>query len=217
MAIEKTFEDKVWILKADVEGIVTDRVKKVSDRSNDWKAKAEDFQVKYQEAATRATTADTLAAQITTLQGELTQSKGAMSRFTAASKAGITDADTIDLLEFSHSKSQVGVTEADQQDFAAWIGANKAKPESAPAALRHLFAADGQPPAPGAPPAPAPTPGAPSTPGAAPAAPQQRQPWASPSTGQAPAPPAPAGGLTPDAINGAQTMDQLQALIAQRK
>ncbi len=111
----------------------------VSDRANSWETRAKEAEGKLAEAEQRATTADTLAARVTELEGKLGQAEGAHARYRAASQAGISDSDTIDLLEYSHGKAMQGKAKKDQVAFGPWLEGIKADPNTAPAPLRHLF------------------------------------------------------------------------------
>jgi len=88
-----------------------------------------------------------IKAQVQALTSALEQAKaeaathsGALARFRAAGTLGIADPDTIDALEFAHTRAMAGVEEAKRVPFDAYLGQIKADPTLAPSYLRPVLA-----------------------------------------------------------------------------
>lgn len=166
----------------------------------------------------------TLASALEAAKAEAMTHAGALNRFRAAGSLGIADPDTIDALEFAHTRAMAGVEEAKRVPFDAYLGQIKADPTLAPSYLRPVLA--GQvaapaptpgAPAPGSPPpaaaaAPAPN-GAPAP--AAPAPGQQRPTWAPATNGQQPVNPGARQGFI-DRVNSARTMEDIVRIQQER-
>jgi len=213
MATEIEHEGQVFILKSDVETIVRDRVGKVSTRATEWETKAKEALGKLGEVEGRATTADTLATQVQDLTTKLGQAEGKFGRYQAATQHGVSDAETIEALEWAHTKAMGGLAKKDQVDFGGWLEGAKADPTQAPTYLRHLFTPEQEGQSAAAPqPTQQPT-------GATQTAPTGQQPqpqWQSTMRGQQPSPPPPAGGMDVGTIRQADNMDAWEALYQQR-
>ena len=194
-------EGQVYVLQADVEAKIQERVGQQAAKTAEWKAQAEEAAAKLAELTDRAANADTLTQQLSTLQEQLETERGRFERFQAA--APITTAPaTLAALELGHQQAMRDLPEAQRVGFADWVSRVREQPDLAPPYLRPMLAPAKQETT--APPADqTSTNGADQQP-----AQDQRPAWAPAAKGQQPAP-SPQPTDAAQAIEKAQTFEDL--------
>lgn len=123
-------EGQTYILKADMDHAIKDRIGKVATRASEAESQLRQHQQKLEGL-------DSMQSQITELQGQLSQSQTKFSRYQAISRAGLSDPDIIDAIEWQYDRSTNGAENKPALD--QWLQAQIANPATAPAILRpHL-------------------------------------------------------------------------------
>lgn len=202
-----------YFSQAEIDVIVQNRVKAKDETIDAHAAKIKSFEPQLAQL-------QTITAERDTWKTKAETEAARFSRYQAAAAHGITDPDTIEVLETAHTKAMARVEEAKRTDFGGYLNAVKADPTLAPAWARGLFQAQpgatGQPAGQGA--------------GQGAQNPQQGQPagqpagqpqgqeqqvvrpaWAPAGEGQRTVTP----GQTPELtqrISGAKSLDELQAI-----
>lgn len=209
--------------QAEIEATIKDRLKTKEAEITQRDAALKDAEKRLGEFEPLRTQAQQTAALLEKAQAEAAAAASALTRYRAAGTLGIADPDTIDALEFAHTRAMASVEEGKRVPFDAYLTQIKTDPTLAPSYLRPVLsgiaAPVAAPPAPGQPPAPAagaPTP-APPAPGAPPAGqPPARPVWAPAVAGQRQVDP----GHRQDfaaRVASANTLEDVQKLSAERR
>lgn len=106
------------------------------------------LQARVEQATKGAGDAAALQGQIDTLTKQLDTARREQGEYIAAASAGVTDPKKLKFIRLAYEDAHEGVEEAKRPAFEAWLA--DASGARAHDAVRHLFAAPGQPPAAGA-------------------------------------------------------------------
>jgi len=100
----------------EINDIVRARLDKAAEKRRAIESERDDLAKRWEEAQPQLSAAEALARRTQELEAQLAQSQGSLKRYQAATTYGVTDADTIEALEFAHSK--LG---DDAPDFAEYL------------------------------------------------------------------------------------------------
>ena len=100
-----THEGKEYILKSEVDNIVTTRISKISENRRTTQAELDSLTQKYQSMEEQIKGVNALHSQIATLQDELSTSNQRYSRHSAIATHGITNPKVRDLVEWGLHRS----------------------------------------------------------------------------------------------------------------
>lgn len=199
-----------YFSQAEVEGIVKDRVKKLDETIDGHVQKIKSLEPQLAQI-------QTLSTEVNDWKGKTSKAEAAAARLQAAMSHGITDTETLDLLQIAHERAMGRVAdESKRVDFATYLGEVKKDPTLLPKPLQGVF--QGQPAADaGKAAGQGQGQGAGEQSGAEqPKADPARPAWASSGNGQRTVTP----GATPELgqrIAGAKTMAELEAISAERR
>lgn len=140
MPTEIEHEGKKYILKSDVDDIITSRVSEVSAKRREAEARAVAAERELENAKAKLTEADGLGAQITDLRAELAAANARYDRHSQIAAAGITDPDVRDAIEWAYERTNGRLPKKDQRSLEDTLAAWAEEPDSAPASVRHHFA-----------------------------------------------------------------------------
>lgn len=144
-ATEKEFENQKWLLKADVEGLITERVGKVAERARAAEAKLKELETAAEESAGKVAAHDVLVVEAAKLKADLAAASGRYETYTALAARGIADPDVVEGFATGHQRAMAGKAKKDHVAIGDWIDELVAEPDGAPALLRpHLPAAGGE-------------------------------------------------------------------------
>lgn len=198
----------------EINAMISERVKNHGAALSEAQNTATEWKTKYENASKAVATVDALTSQVSELQAKLSKAEGGLGRFRAAASIGVTDADTIDALEFAHQKAMGGVEEKDRIGFEDYLKFCKEKPDHAPSYLRGVFAGQEQKAAPKADPKSAPGTNKGTNNGQDPA--KKPPPWASATAGTRPVAPGSSASFV-DQVRSIDKLDDLFKLADQRK
>ena len=138
---EIEYEGRAYILKANVESIVKERVSKVASRASEAEARASEIQEQLKSFEGKQASVDVLTNQINELKTQLQQSNTRFNRYQSISKIGITDTDLIDVIEWQYDKAMKDTPAKEQTSLSDWLDHHLENPTEAPRSIRpHLTA-----------------------------------------------------------------------------
>lgn len=114
-------EGKEYILKSEVDNIVSSRVSKVSEARRKSESQLETLQTDYNAMLDKIKGVDALHTQIASLQDELKHSNNKYTRHSAIASHGITNPEVRDLIEYQYSKSMESKPKKDRQTLGDWL------------------------------------------------------------------------------------------------
>ena len=114
-------DGKEYILKDDVDGLVRERLSKITESKRQLESRTELLSNQLQEMETKVKNSDAMASQIAQLQDELSISHKKYERHSAIAQHGITDSRIRDLVEWQYSKSMESKAKKDQVNFSTWL------------------------------------------------------------------------------------------------
>ena len=130
-----THEGKEYILKSEVDNIVSSRISKVSESRRATEAELEKIRASYHDMSERIKGVDALHSQIATLQEELTNSNQRYNRHSAIASHGITNPEVRDLVEYQYKKTMEGMNKKDRVTLGEWLGSMQ-DPQNIPHVLK---------------------------------------------------------------------------------
>ena len=130
-----THEGKEYILKEDVEGIVSSRLSKTSEARRAAEARIADMETKFKSQQEKLSSVETLTHQLTMLQGDLKAARAQYSQHSTITNHGITNANIRDAVLWSYQEQMQGMAKKDQVDLNTWLTLIKTDPTKAPPIL----------------------------------------------------------------------------------
>jgi len=129
-------DGKTYILKADVENIIKQRIDKVAARANQAEQRADQLQSELDKASKSTSTIDLLTQQLEEMNSKLQTSEQKFTRYQAISKHGLTDPTIVDAIEIFFEKSQEGKAKKERSSLGEWLDQIVENPDNAPTILR---------------------------------------------------------------------------------
>jgi TolA-binding protein len=120
-----THEGKEYILKEEVDGIVRERLSKVTEAKRQAESRANLLESQISDMESKVKNTDAMASQLAQLRDELAVSNQRYERHSAIANHGITDPEIRDLVEWQFSKAMEGKPKKDQVSLATWLGGMK--------------------------------------------------------------------------------------------
>ena len=114
-------DGKEYILKEDVDGLVRERLSKITESKRQLESRSELLSNQLQEMETKVKNSDAMASQIAQLQDQLSISHKKYERHSAIAQHGITDSRIRDLVEWQFSKSMESKAKKDQVNLSTWL------------------------------------------------------------------------------------------------
>lgn len=135
---EITQDGHVYILKSTVDGIVSGRVSKYSEKLRAKESELEALQAQFDEASGKLGQIDTFQQRISQLEGELSQANTRYDRHAVLSGIGVNDESVRATFEHLHS------TLGGETPFSDWVNGMKEDPSKAPLILQSFIKPQGQ-------------------------------------------------------------------------
>tara|TARA_R110002020_G_scaffold395103_1_gene605219 strand:+ start:85 stop:717 length:633 start_codon:yes stop_codon:yes gene_type:complete len=129
-------EGKEYILKSEVDNIVTSRISKISESRRTTQGELDTLQAKFDSMQDKIKGVDALHNQIATLQDDLTHSNTRYSRHSAIANHGITNPEVRDLVEWQYSKAMDGRAKKNHQTMGDWLDGMKQEGADVPHILK---------------------------------------------------------------------------------
>jgi len=136
-----THEGKEYILKEEVDNIVTSRISKISESRRTSQSELEAMKEQYQSMQEKFKGVDALHGQIATLQEELSHSNKKYSRHSAIASQGITNPEVRDLIEYQYSKAMENQNKKDRVTMGEWLDGMKGEDAKIPFILQPYLGA----------------------------------------------------------------------------
>ena len=130
-----THEGKEYILKSEVDNIVTTRISKISENRRTTQAELDALRQKYESMEEQIKGVNALHSQIATLQDELSTSNQRYSRHSAIATHGITNPKVRDLVEWEYKNAMETRNKKDKQTMGEWLDGFKAEDAKIPMLL----------------------------------------------------------------------------------
>ena len=130
-----TIEGVEYVLKSDVQTIITDRVKNISTKASQHEEHAQKLQSQLDELQGKLGTVDVMSEKMKELEAQLNEANSRYDRHVSMADMGITDPDVRDLVEWQYSKSTKGTE--NPQSMVDWLKGLQADPTNAPVTIRH--------------------------------------------------------------------------------
>lgn len=137
-------DGSTYYSQAEIEAAIKDRLKAKETEIAQRDAALKDAEKRLGEFEPIRTQAQQIAAALEKAQAEAAAATGALTRYRAAGTLGIADPDTIDALEFAHTRAMAGVEEGKRVPFDAYLTQIKTDPTLAPSYLRPVLSGIGQ-------------------------------------------------------------------------
>ena len=131
-----THEGKEYILKSEVDNIVTTRISKISENRRTTQAELDSLTQKYQSMEEQIKGVNALHSQIATLQDELSTSNQRYSRHSAIATHGITNPKVRDLVEWEYKNAMETRNKKDKQTMGEWLDGFKSEDAKIPMLLQ---------------------------------------------------------------------------------
>lgn len=139
MSKVKVIDGVEYILKTDVDEIVSSRISKYAEKVREYESRIDSYQSEIDAAKSSAGLVEKLNGQIDTLQSELSTARSQYERHSTIGQYGITDPNIRDAIEWSFEREMKGRPKKDQTSLGDWLTTIKDNPETAPAVLRPFF------------------------------------------------------------------------------
>ena len=128
-----------YVLKTDMENIIQERLKKVSDKTRLAEERAADLQTQLEEAQKVSQSSDILSDRVRELEQQLNNQQSKYDRYTKISQYGLYDKEMVDLVEWSYDRATKDMTDKKKPTLEDWLEEAYNNPESSPVTLRpHL-------------------------------------------------------------------------------
>ena len=139
-----THEGQEYILKSEVDGIVRERLSKVTENKRSAEKRVSELESQFEDMSSKVKGAEAMASQLATLQDELAISNQRYERHQAIAAQGITDPEVRDLVEWQYNKAMDSKAKKDRVPMGEWM-ANMKEGGEVPTVLRPYFQAQEAP------------------------------------------------------------------------
>ena len=139
-----THEGQEYILKSEVDGIVRDRLSKVTENKRSAEKRVSELEAQLEDMSSKVKGAEAMASQLATLQDELAVSNQRYERHQAIAAQGITDPEVRDLVEWQYNKAMDSKAKKDRIPMGEWMATMKEGGE-VPTVLKPYFQAQEAP------------------------------------------------------------------------
>lgn len=133
-----THEGQEYILKSEVDGIVRERLSKVTETKRAAESRVQELESQLEEMSSKIQGVDAMASQLAQLQDELSLSNQRYERHQAIASQGITDPEVRDLIEWQYSKAMETKAKKDKVTLGEWMNSMKESGE-VPTVLKPYF------------------------------------------------------------------------------
>ena len=120
-----THEGKEYILKEEVDGIVRERLSKVTEAKRQAESRANLLESQISDMESKVKNTEAMTSQLAQLRDELAVSNQRYERHSAIANHGITDPEIRDLVEWQFNKAMEGKPKKDKVSLATWLGSMK--------------------------------------------------------------------------------------------
>jgi hypothetical protein len=134
-----THDGKEYILKSEVDSIVTSRISKVSESRRTIQAELDNLKSEYSSIQERVKGVDALHSQIANLQEDLSHANTRYNRHSSIASHGITNPEVRDLVEWQYSKAMESKPKKDKVSMGEWLDGMKAEGAQVPHVLKPFF------------------------------------------------------------------------------
>ena len=139
-----THEGQEYILKSEVDGIVRERLSKVTETKRSAEKRVQELESQIEDMSGKVKGAEAMASQIAVLQDELAVSNQRYERHQAIAAQGITDPEVRDLVEWQYNKAMDSKPKKDRIPMGEWMATMKEGGE-VPTVLKPYFQAQEAP------------------------------------------------------------------------
>ena len=139
-----THEGQEYILKSEVDGIVRERLSKVTENKRSAEKRVSELEAQLEDMSSKVKGAEAMASQLATLQDELAVSNQRYERHQAIAAQGITDPEVRDLVEWQYNKAMDSKAKKDRIPMGEWMATMKEGGE-VPTVLKPYFQAQEAP------------------------------------------------------------------------
>lgn len=139
-----THEGQEYILKTEVDGIVRERLSKVTETKRSAEKRVSELESQLEDMSSKVKGAEAMASQLATLQDELAVSNQRYERHQAIAAQGITDPEVRDLVEWQYNKAMDAKAKKDRIPMGEWMATMKEGGE-VPTVLKPYFQAQEAP------------------------------------------------------------------------
>lgn len=139
-----THEGQEYILKSEVDGIVRERLSKVTENKRSAEKRVSELESQLEDMSSKVKGAEAMASQLASLQDELAVSNQRYERHQAIAAQGITDPEVRDLVEWQYNKAMDSKAKKDRIPMGEWMATMKEGGE-VPTVLKPYFQAQEAP------------------------------------------------------------------------
>lgn len=139
-----THEGQEYILKSEVDGIVRERLSKVTENKRSAEKRVTELEAQLEDMSSKVKGAEAMASQLASLQDELAISNQRYERHQAIAAQGITDPEVRDLVEWQYNKAMDSKAKKDRIPMGEWMATMKEGGE-VPTVLKPYFQAQEAP------------------------------------------------------------------------
>ena len=139
-----THEGQEYILKTEVDGIVRERLSKVTETKRSAEKRVSELESQLEDMSSKVKGAEAMSSQLATLQDELAVSNQRYERHQAIAAQGITDPEVRDLVEWQYNKAMDSKAKKDRIPMGEWMATMKEGGE-VPTVLKPYFQAQEAP------------------------------------------------------------------------
>ena len=134
-----THEGREYILKTEVDNIVSNRVSKISESRRTTQNELDEMKSRYSDMEEKYKGVQALHSQISSLQEQLSNSNQKYSRHSAIANHGITNSDVRDLVEWQYTKAMDGRPKKDKVTMGEWLQGFQEEGAQIPHTLQPYF------------------------------------------------------------------------------
>jgi uncharacterized protein involved in exopolysaccharide biosynthesis len=120
-----THEGQEYVLKTEVDGIVRERLSKVTETKRTAEKRVQELETQLEDMGSKVKGAEAMASQLATLQDELAVSNQRYDRHQAIAAQGITDPEVRDLVEWQYNKAMDSKAKKDKIPMGEWMATMK--------------------------------------------------------------------------------------------
>ena len=139
-----THEGQEYILKTEVDGIVRERLSKVTETKRSAEKRVQELETQLEDMGGKVKGAEAMASQLASLQDELAVSNQRYERHQAIAAQGITDPEVRDLVEWQYNKAMESKAKKDKIPMGEWMSTMK-EGGQVPTVLKPYFQAQEAP------------------------------------------------------------------------
>ncbi len=139
-----THDGQEYILKTEVDGIVRERLSKVTETKRSAEKRVQELETQLEDMGSKVKGAEAMATQLASLQDELAVSNQRYERHQAIAAQGITDPEVRDLVEWQYNKAMESKAKKDKIPMGEWMSTMKEGGE-VPTVLKPYFQAQEAP------------------------------------------------------------------------